>query len=105
MDVVSAIVNDGFSTAVVKVEFARDEFEKSAGEGFGDMGDFVFDSDACAAEEIFNIGRDADSGVFDELEGFVEDAFDERSVKELEFRSHIAWAKARQYFFDLDRHC
>src|ERR1035437_1251167 len=49
----------------------------------------ILHGDAGAAQQVDHIRRDADAGIFDELEGFVEDAFDEWLVEQLEFRSHV----------------
>ena len=85
---VSAIVHRGAAVAIVEEEFARNGLERSAGQRLGDVGHAVFDRDARAAEQVFHIGCDSDARIFDQLECFGEDAFDQRLVEQFKFWSH-----------------
>jgi hypothetical protein len=88
VDGISTIVNGRSAEAVIETESARGEVEQVASQCFGDMGDAVFYRDSGGSKEFFDIWRDTDARVFDELKGFVEDAFDQRLIEEFKFRSH-----------------
>src|SRR5947207_2700029 len=88
MNVVGAVMHGGVAVAIVQVEFTGDEFELAAGEGLGNVCHAVIDRNACAAQQVFYGERDPHARVFDEFEGFVEDAFDQRVVEQREFRLH-----------------
>ena len=88
VDIVAAIAHGRLATAVVEAKSARREIEQAARQSFGDVCHAVFHGDARAAQEIDDIGSDPNARVFDELEGFAENTFDERIVEQLEFRSH-----------------
>ena len=85
---VSAVVHGGAAVAIVEEEFARNGLKRSAGERLGDVGHAVVDRDARGAEQVFHVGCDSDARIFDELEGFGEDAFDQRAVEQFKFWSH-----------------
>ena len=89
MNIVATVVHGWFSHAVVEAESARGEIEETTGERFRDVGDAVFHRDAGAAQQVDDVGSDADAGDIDQLKGLVEDAFDERLVEQFKFRSHV----------------
>jgi hypothetical protein len=74
-----------FAQTVIEAESARNEVEQAASQDFGDVRDAFFHRDTGGTQQVFDVGGDADAGVFDELEGFVEDALDQRLVEEFEF--------------------
>src|SRR3954452_2582470 len=78
----------GLAEPVEETESARDEVDQASSECLRDVRDALFDRDAGGAEQVFHVGSDADAGIFDELERFVEDALDQRLVEEFEFGSH-----------------
>ena len=88
VDGVSTIVDGRLAEAVVEAKSARDKIEQIARQGFRDVGNAVFYCDSGGSKEFFDIWRDANARVFDELKGFVEDALDQRLVEEFELRSH-----------------
>jgi hypothetical protein len=85
---VSAVVDGRSVQAIVEEEFTRWELEQAAGERLRDVSDSFFDGDARRLEQVFNVRGDADAKVFDELESFGEDAFDQGFIEQFEFRSH-----------------
>jgi hypothetical protein len=89
MDIVPAVVDGWLAEAIVKAETTRHQIEQTPSERFGDMSDAVLYRDSGRAENVFDLGSDTDAGVFDELEGFIKDALDQRLVEEFKFRSHV----------------
>jgi hypothetical protein len=94
---ISCVVDCWFAEPVVETESARHQVQQASGKRFRDVSDSLFDRDARGAEQAFDTGGDAHPRVFDQLEGFVEDALDQRLVEEFEFGSHVVptGAKAR----------
>ena len=88
LNVVATVTNGRLPAAVVEAEAARGEIEQAAGKRLGDVRDAIFHIDSRAAEQIKNVRCDANAGVFDEVEGFMENAFDEGLVEQLKFWSH-----------------
>src|SRR5207302_6973028 len=88
VDMASAVVHGWLAVAIVEEEFARNGLQRSAGERLRDVSYAVVDRDARAAEQVFHIGCDSDARIIDQLEGFGEDAFDQRDIEQLKFWSH-----------------
>ena len=81
MNRISGVVHCGLAKPVIKAETARRKIEQASGKRFRNVSDPLFDRDARGAQQVFDIGGDAHAWVFDELEGFVEDALDQRLVE------------------------
>jgi hypothetical protein len=89
VNAIPAVKHCPVAVAIVEAKAARHEIEKTPRQDFGDVGDTLFHRDAGAAEQILDVGCDPHAGILDELEGFFEDAFDQRLVEQFEFRFHI----------------
>ncbi len=72
MDVIGSVTYGRLAAAVVEAEAARHQIQQTAGQGFRDVRDAVFDRNAGSAEQVDDVGCDSHAGVFDELEGFAE---------------------------------
>ena len=89
MNAVSAVKDCPVAVAIEEAKAARHEIEKTARQDFGDVRYTLFHGDAGAEEQVLDVGRNPHARVFDELEGFFEDAFDERLVEQFEFWLHV----------------
>ncbi len=88
VDIIASVAHRGLAAAVVQAKSAGREIEQAARQSLRDMGHAIFHGDAGAAQQIDDIGRDPYARIFDELESFAENAFNERLIEQLEFRSH-----------------
>src|SRR5262249_51263644 len=78
MDVVSAVMNGWLAQAIIEVEVARHELEQATSESFRDASDSISYRDPCRAQEFFDVRRNPNARVADELESLTENAFHQR---------------------------
>lgn len=93
VDVVGYVMHSRLAVAVVEAEAARDKIEQSAGQSFGNLRHAISHGDARAAQQVDDIRSDANAWIFDELEGFFDDAFDQRLVEQLELWPHACFSR------------
>ena len=82
VDVISAVVHLGVTSAVVEEEFPGHGFERVPNQRFGDASDAVLDPGSGRGEQIARSrGADFHAGRVEQGEGFVEDASNEGVVE------------------------
>jgi hypothetical protein len=77
MDVVSAVMDGWAAAAVVEPEVMGHEIEQAAREWLRNLRDSIRYRDPGAAKDVFDIGRNANTRVLDQLKRLIENALDQ----------------------------